>query len=212
VNTLITEPGTVEVEWYNDFAASGNYVMPSLIRFTREGPDIIWGRTEYSIGFDTVSSVPQFDECINHFSDRVTIAATRMLSDGKIFDFAVAPSASFFLRDEQGTGIGDATGWARRWGGRRLATGGAMGHLTPHMNVQVEKASGMQRQSSAFEGIEYQIAGRVALEFFQAALRIGYRRGGSSGGGGADGSLWQAKRVEHLQLPAIAARLRRVRA
>ena len=72
VNTLITEPGSAEVEWDNVFAASGNYVMPSLIKFTPEGSNIIWGRTEYSIGFDTVSSMLQFDQRINHFSDRVT--------------------------------------------------------------------------------------------------------------------------------------------
>ena len=196
VNTLITEPGSAEVEWDNVFASNSNYVMPSLFKFTPVGSNIIWGRTEYSIGFDTVNSVLQFDQRINHFSDRVTLAATSVLRDGKIFDFAVAPSASFFLRGEQGARLG-ATSIARwDWGrnslgttlgwtaathasptnpsgimdwstgyGRRLAAGGAWRHLTPHTNLQVEKASGLTRQISVFEGIEYQITGRVALDF-----------------------------------------------
>lgn len=196
VNTLLTEPGSTEVEWDNVFAANGNYVMPSLIKFTPEGSTIIWGRTEYSIGFDTVSSVLQFDQRINHFSDRVTLAATSVLHDGKVFDFAVSPTAQFFLRGEQGARVG-ATAIARwDWGfnsfgttlgwtaathssptnpaaimdwsagfGRPLAARGALAHLTPHANLQVEKATGMQRQISVFEGIEYQIAGRVALDF-----------------------------------------------
>ena len=196
MNTLITEPGSFEVEWDNVFAASGNYVMPSLLKITPEGSHILWGRTEYSIGFDTVSSAVQFDQRINHFSDRVTVAATSVLRDGKIFDFAIAPSVSFFLRDQQGARIGATAiarwDWERNslgttlswtaathsspenpagimdWStgyGRRLAAGGAMGHLTPHVNVQVEKASGVRRQVSVFEGIEYQITGRVALDF-----------------------------------------------
>ncbi len=191
VNTLITEPGSEEVEWDNVFASNGNYLMPSLIKFTPEGSNIIWGRTEYSIGFDTVNSVLLFDQRINHFSDRVTLAATSVLRDGKIFDFAVAPSASFFLRGEQGARLG-ATAIARwDWGHNSLGTtlgwtaathssptnpagiadwstgyGRALGHhLTPHTNLQVEKASGLRRQISAFEGIEYQITGRVALDF-----------------------------------------------
>ena len=196
VNTLITEPGSVEVEWDNVFAPNGNYVMPSLLKITPKGSNTIWGRTEYSIGFDTVNSVLRFDQRINHFSDRVTLAATSVWRDGKIFDFAVAPSASFFLRDEKGARLG-ATAIARwDWGrnslgttlgwtaathssptnpstimdwsagyGRRLAAGGAWGHLTPHANLQVEKASGVTRQISVFDGIEYQITGRIALDF-----------------------------------------------
>ena len=196
VNTLITEPGSAEVEWDNVFSSNGDYVMPSLIKYTPEGSNIIWGRTEYSIGFDTVNSALRFDQRINHFSDRVTLAATSVLRDGKIFDFAVAPSASFFLRGDRGARLG-ATAIARwDWGrnslgttfgwtaathssptnpsgivdwstgyGRRLAAGGAWGHLTPHTNLQVEKASGVTRQISVFEGIEYQITGRVALDF-----------------------------------------------
>lgn len=196
VNTLITEPGSGEVEWDNVFGVNGNYVMPSLIKFTPKGSNIIWGRTEFSIGFDTVNSVLEFNQRINHFSDRVTVAATSVLRDGKIFDFAVAPSASFFLRGEQGARLG-ATAIARwDWGrnslgttlgwtsathssptnpsviadwstgfGRRLAEKGAWRHLTPHTNLQLEKASGLRRQISVFEGIEYQITSRLALDF-----------------------------------------------
>src|SRR5882724_7153326 len=57
VNTLITEPGTAEVDWSNLYSFStSNFSMPSGLRYTPEGSNIIWGRTEYSVAFDTVSS------------------------------------------------------------------------------------------------------------------------------------------------------------
>ncbi len=196
VNTLITEPGSVEVEWDNVISSNDSYVMPSLIKFTPEGTNILWGRTEFSVGFDSLSSVLQFDQRINQFSDRITFNATSVLHDGKIFDFAIAPTAQFFLRDESGARLG-ATAIARwDWGrnslgttlgwtaathssstnpsgtvdwslgfGRRLTPDGALGHFTPHTNLQVEKSTGLQRQIAIFEGIEYQITDRIALDF-----------------------------------------------
>jgi hypothetical protein len=169
--------------------------MPALVKFTPVGSNILWGRTEFSIGFDSLSSALQFDQRVNQFSDRITLNATSVLRDGKIFDFAIAPTAQFFLRDESGARLG-ATAIARwDWGrnslgttlgwtaatqssptnpagiadwsvgyGRRLAADGALGHLTPHTNLQIEKATGVQRQISIFEGIEYQITQRIAVD------------------------------------------------
>src|SRR5438128_2115227 len=57
VNTLITEPGTMELDWGNLYSFStGNYTMPSGLRYTPEGGNILWGRTEYSVAFDSLAS------------------------------------------------------------------------------------------------------------------------------------------------------------
>src|SRR6195256_6107379 len=43
VNTLITEPGTIEIDWNNAYSLStSNFAMPSAIKYTPEGSSIIW--------------------------------------------------------------------------------------------------------------------------------------------------------------------------
>src|SRR6476469_7366281 len=55
VNTLITEPGTVEVEFDNLYSfTTTNFIVPSTIKYTPEGTHILWGRTEYSAAFDSI--------------------------------------------------------------------------------------------------------------------------------------------------------------
>jgi hypothetical protein len=107
VNTLITEPGTVEAEWDNLYSfTSGNFSMPSVIKFTPMGKSILWGRTEFSAAFDSVDSVPQSGQRLTQFSDRVTFAATSVLRDGEKLDIAIQPQATFFLRNESGARLG----------------------------------------------------------------------------------------------------------
>src|SRR5439155_18162045 len=46
VNTLITAPGTVELEWGNDYSlTSDGYTMPATLKYTPEGRHIRWRRT-----------------------------------------------------------------------------------------------------------------------------------------------------------------------
>src|SRR5436190_17864020 len=112
VNTLITEPGTMEVEWGGAFSTGGNFSLPSALKYTPEGPYAFWGRTEFSASFDSLSSALQFDDRITQFSDRMTVAANCVVIDGKELDIAVAPQTSFFLRGEKGVRVG-ATAIAR---------------------------------------------------------------------------------------------------
>src|SRR5215510_1272741 len=101
VNTLITEPGTFELDWGHDYSfTSDNYTMPATLKYTPQGTHILWGRTEFAASFDTVSSVVENDARIAHFGDRLTFAATSVLYDGEKLDLAVAPYASAFLRGE----------------------------------------------------------------------------------------------------------------
>jgi hypothetical protein len=113
VNTLITEPGTVEAEWDNLYSYStGNFSMPSVIKYTPMGKSILWGRTEYSAAFDSLDSVPEAGQRNTQFSDRVTLAANAVLRDGEKLDIAIQPAATFFLRGESGARLG-ATAIAR---------------------------------------------------------------------------------------------------
>jgi hypothetical protein len=107
VNTLITAPGTAELDWGNLYSfTSGNYTMPSGFRYTPEGSNLLWGRTEYSVSFDSLASTPGGSNRLNQFGQALTVAAVTVLHDGPKFDFAVAPQATFFLRDEQGSRLG----------------------------------------------------------------------------------------------------------
>jgi hypothetical protein len=197
VNTLITEPGTMEVEWGNDYSVtSDSYTMPSTIKYTPEGKHILWGRTEFAASFDTVSSIVENDARIAHFGDRLTFAATSVLFDGEKLDIAIAPYASTFLRGESGVRVG-ATAIARydfgrnsagatvSWSGatvaspsnpagtfnaglgygRRLKASGFLGHFTPHANVIYERSTGAESLFSIFEGVEYQITEKFAVDF-----------------------------------------------
>src|SRR5258708_37396149 len=75
VNTLITPPGEMEVEWGGAFSTGGAFSIPSAIKYTPEGTHAYWGRTELSANFDSLSSAVQFDNRITQFSERVPFAA-----------------------------------------------------------------------------------------------------------------------------------------
>jgi len=196
VNTLITEPGEMEVEWGGAFSIDGGFTLPSAIKYTPEGTHVYWGRTEFSASFDNLSSVVQFDDRVTQFGDRFGIAATCVAYDGGHLDLAIAPQVSFLLRGDRGARVG-ATGIARydfdrssvgaslTWTaatssspsnpagtfdigagyGLRLRTAGPLSHLTAHTNWLYEKSTGEQRAISLFEGVEYQITDKVAVDF-----------------------------------------------
>src|ERR1051326_7701551 len=56
VNTLITAPGTMEIEFGGAFSTGGSFSFPSTIKYTPEGPYVWWGRTEFSVSFDSLAS------------------------------------------------------------------------------------------------------------------------------------------------------------
>jgi hypothetical protein len=107
VNTLITEPGTLECDWSSVYSGStSNFAMPSALKFTPQGRHIVWGRTEYSVAFDSLTVVDTGGGRLTQFSESVTVQANSVLRDGQKFDFAVAPQATMFLRDESGARLG----------------------------------------------------------------------------------------------------------
>jgi len=196
VNTLITEPGTMEFEWGGAFSVGGDFTFPAVIHYTPEGPHAYWGRTEFSASFDSVSSSIDSGHRVTNFSDRVGFAATCVVHDGDKLDLAIAPQVSFLLRGDRGARIGttaiarydagrSSAGVTFTWTGAtassdsnaagtldigagygfRLKPSGPLGHLTPHTNWLYEKSTGTQRQVSIFEGVEYQITEKFAVDF-----------------------------------------------
>ena len=113
INTLITEPGTFEIDWASLYSVSStNFSMPSTIKYTPEGSHVIWGRTEYSLSFDSLTNAEEGGGRSTQFSQSLTMTATSVLHDGPKLDIAIAPQATVFLRDESGGRLG-AVGIAR---------------------------------------------------------------------------------------------------
>ena len=117
VNDLIAEPGTVELDWGGLYSyTTGAVTLPSAIKFTPDGTSFYWGRTEYSVSFDSVSSAVNTGTRSTQFSDRVSFAATSVVYDSEHFDIAVAPQVTALLRNDSGVRAG-ATTIARYDGG-----------------------------------------------------------------------------------------------
>ena len=191
VNTLITEPGTMEIEWGAALSADGSFTFPTAIHYTPEGSHAWWGRTEFMASFDSLS----YNE-VNHFGDRISGTATCVVHDGEKLDIAIAPQVTYLLRGDSGARAGltaiarydvgrSSAGVTFTWTGAsnpsntnpagtfdigtgygfRLKPSGALGHLTPHMNWLYEKSTGNSHQISLFEGMEYQVTDPFAIDF-----------------------------------------------
>jgi hypothetical protein len=191
VNTLITEPGTMEIEWGGAFSLDGTFTLPMAIHFTPEGHHAWWGRTEFSASFDSLS----YDQA-SHFGDRATFAATCVVRDGDKLDIAIAPQVTWLLRGDNGVRAGataivrydvgrSSAGVTFTWSGAtlpspsnpagtfdlgagygfRLRPSGPLGHLTPHLNWLYEKSTGNSHLVSLFEGMEYQVTEPFAIDF-----------------------------------------------
>lgn len=191
VNTLITEPGTMDIEWGAAVSTDGSFTFPTAIHYTPEGPYVWWGRTEFSASFDSLS----YNQA-QHFGDRITGQATCVVHDGDKLDIAIAPAVTYLLRGDSGLRAG-ATAIARYDVGRssagvtftwmgasnpsstnpagtfdvgsgygfQLKPSGALSHLTPHLNWLYEKSTGIGHQISLFEGVEYQVTDPFAIDF-----------------------------------------------
>jgi hypothetical protein len=190
INPLITEPGTVELEWNNAWSFTDTYTVPSTLKWTPQGSHILWGRTEFSGNFDMVSSTAVDGRRITHSSDHAALAATILLSDGEHWNLAVAPQAVFGFRDSQGTRAGatlitrydfsrSSAGATLTWTGAAGATdsnpagtwdaGAGFGQsigagFTLHCDTQYERSTGFAGAWSFFEGIEYQVNDNVAFD------------------------------------------------
>jgi len=112
VDDLIAEPGTVEIDSGVLYSwTTGAATLPTALKFTPEGGSLLWGRTEYSVLFDSVASAVSTGARSTQFSDRITVAATSVLYDSEHFDVAIAPQITALLRNDSGS----------RWGATLIA-------------------------------------------------------------------------------------------
>jgi len=190
VNDLITEPGTAEIDFAGLYSwTSGLTTLPSALKYTPEGSSLFWGRTEYSVSFDSVASTVNTGTRSTQFSDHLSFAATSVLFDSQHFDIAWSTQVSPYLRGESGlrvggtmiarydgggNSIGATAGWtaatiisdsnpAGVWD-FGLGYGRKLGRFTPHANVLLEKSTGFQRTVAIFGGVEYQLTEHFAVD------------------------------------------------
>ncbi len=76
--------------------------MPTTLKYTPEGSNLLWGRTEYSVNFDTFSSALIDGKRVTHSSDHLAVAATTLLADREHWNVAIAPVVTFGFRDQPG--------------------------------------------------------------------------------------------------------------
>ena len=199
VNPLITEPDTLDFEWGGSFSVGGNFSLPTTVRFTPEGRHIYWGRTEFSANFDALNNAgaaTHFGDratfaatCVLRDGEKLDIAFAPLASFLLRGDTGARLGGTAIVRYDVGrSSMGVTVGWtsathasrsnpggALDMGGGygyRLASAGALGHLTAHTNCVWEKSSGTERQVSFFDGVEYQIKKPVALDFAAQHLNI----------------------------------------
>lgn len=133
VNNLIAEPGTMEIDFGYLYSWTTEAItLPSSLRVTPEGDSLWWGRTEYGVAFDSISSAVNTGLRSTQFSDRLSFTATSVLFDSEHFDIAVAPQITAMLRNDSGARWG-ATVIGRFDDGRNSfgVTGGWSGATAP---------------------------------------------------------------------------------
>lgn len=96
----------MEVEWGNTWSFQNSYWMPTTVKFTPLGTSTLWGKTEFSVNFDSVASLDSGSGRDTGFSDHVSIMATSLLYDGEKLNIAVAPEVIFLRRFDEGERIG----------------------------------------------------------------------------------------------------------
>jgi hypothetical protein len=192
VNPLITPPDTMEFDWGLAYSDGGSFTLPGTIRYTPEGRHVYWGRTEFDLSFDTIAydgAATHFGDrvtaaavCVVRDGEKLDIAIAPTASFLLRGDSGARLGATAIARYDVGrSSAGVTVAWSSATDasptnpsgtldvgagyGYRLRPSGPLGHLTVHTNWLWEKSTGMQRQISVFEGVEYQITEPVAVDF-----------------------------------------------
>lgn len=196
INPLLTPSGTVEVEWGGLYSfESSNLLLPSVVKYTLDTIPV-----ELSSGFDSFESIVGDDGRHSYFGQSMVVTALTAIKDGKHFDVAVAPQATFFLRGESGVRLGgivlgrldaagNSMGFSAAWSGATrhsdlnpagtldLSVGYSralpdkLKKFSPHINYTFEKSTGIPIVGTLLEGIEYQATPRFAIDFSAQHIR-----------------------------------------
>ncbi len=202
INSLITQAGTAEVETGGNVSLVGDlagaFTLPTVLKFTPDRTN-----TEFNVSFDglasDLSSDLSSDSRPTHFGDRVTVGATHEFHGWRGLSLAAGPQATFFTRGSDGVrwgGVGLARANLAGWDGgltasftqathssdvnpaRLLDLGAGVGRklskrVTAHANYLYEKANGYSPQHSLYEGVEFQLTPRFALDLTMQQIGVG---------------------------------------
>lgn len=101
----VTAPGTLELE-LGGSANRDSLGLPTTLKFTPNVPKGPFYKTEFSLSFESLSSMLTDSRRAFQFGDRLIFAVRRALHRGERFSFALAPHATFFVRGEKGARLG----------------------------------------------------------------------------------------------------------
>jgi hypothetical protein len=224
VNTLITQPGTFEWEWYG-VTQSERLTVPTVWKLTPGTAPGFWSRTELSASFDALAATDNGEQRILQASDHLSLAATTTLPSVAPLQLAFAPSATFLLRGDHGTRLGGLLlariedtrqqgGFTLGWSGATapsttnpagtfdastgysiaLGRAGLASRITPHGNILYERSSGLPVFVTISEGAEYQANASFSLDLTVQHLNL---RSGASDTQVIAGITWNLGRVRH---------------
>ncbi len=147
----------------------GSRVLQFSDRLTFAGTTVVYASDHFDVAF-----APQVTALLRGDTG-VRLGATtiaRYDGGGNTIAGIASWSGATAATDSNPAGIWD-------WGGgyaRQLAQAGALSRITPHINLNWERASGFERTLSAFGGIGYQVTGRLTAD-------VSGQRYGLTGGG-----------------------------
>lgn len=185
VNRLITETGTLEMEAGAGFAESGDITNPVLLKYTPAGRSLLAGRTEYSVGLDYGQGATDVTVAANSLlydGEHWNVSLGPSLTLVRQYGDGLRAGATFVTRYDRGlASLGVTAAWSKATrpgantpadlaafgagGGIRLASSGWRSHFTLNGNVLSEHASSTPSISSTFEGVEWEISGKVSANF-----------------------------------------------
>ena len=103
-DTSTTAPGTLELE-IGTASSDSFFGLPLTVKYT---PDVagLLREAEFSLAFEAATSVSLAGVRRTEFGDRLTFVLRRPVYRGERFSLAVAPQATFFVRDGKGARLG----------------------------------------------------------------------------------------------------------
>ena len=181
INTLIAAPGTGEVDWTGLYSFETGFTMPSGFRYTPEGPFVFWGRTEYALFTDYTHSAALAATSVLYDGDKFDFALQPQVTFLYQTESGERVGATAIGRYDTGkSSIGATAGWSYATEpsptnpagvldlgggfGRQVATEGFLSRFTPHINALWERSTGQAWSFSFFEGVEFQITGRLGFD------------------------------------------------
>ncbi|MFN7921355.1 MAG: hypothetical protein U0Q16_14735 [Bryobacteraceae bacterium] len=188
--------GSYTVDFTQGFSSDGALWTPTNLAFRPDGGHLLWGRTEYSVNFDSYDSFTTDGHRVTHGSDHISMLATTDLP-GKL-GLAIAPQFGYLPRGAGGFRYGatllgqwkqgrNTYGSSLTWAGATspgdnnpsglwdaaVGYGRVFGKFTAHLNLTAERPTGGPAYGIALTGLEWRVSKRVALDFSAQQVGIG---------------------------------------